>query len=92
LRLDTTIAISPGWGFARLGGENVKSFYVETGYDALHRGVWYGPGVLLVLEEGESVEVYTAPRGRRGACIGNYAYERLNPAAPPKGLRSVGDR
>ena len=69
----------------------MKSFYVDTGHEALHRGVWYGPGVLLVVEEGEDVELYVAPKGRRGACIGAYRYTKLNPISPPRGLRCNGD-
>jgi hypothetical protein len=68
----------------------MKTFYVEAGHDVLHRGVWYGPDVLLVVEEGEAVEVYAAPRGRRGACIGNYPYGKLDAGRPPPGLRVNG--
>jgi hypothetical protein len=68
----------------------MKSFLVEPEHDVLHRGVWYGPGVLLVIEEGESVEVYAAPKGKRGACIGAYAYGKLDPSSPPPGLKHNG--
>lgn len=68
----------------------MKSFYVEAEHDARHRGVWYGPGVLLIVEEGESVEVYAAPKGKRGACIGNWQYNKLDAKSPPPGLKPNG--
>ncbi|HJQ58584.1 MAG TPA: hypothetical protein VJ890_16865 [Vineibacter sp.] len=66
-----------------------KTFLVEPGHEALHRGVWYGPGVMVILEEGERVEVYAAPNGKRGACIGNHDYVKLDPDRPPGGLRKA---
>jgi hypothetical protein len=65
-----------------------KTFFVEPGHEALNRGVWYGTGVMLIVEEGERVEIYAAPNGKRGACIGNYEYTKLNQDRPPNGLRA----
>ncbi|HEX2884864.1 hypothetical protein [Vineibacter terrae] len=66
----------------------MKTFRVEPGHDALHRGVWHGPGVRVILEEGERLDVYsTTSQGARNGCIGSYHYAQLNPAAPPPGLR-----
>jgi hypothetical protein len=69
------------------GGAMSKTFFVEPGHEALNRGVWYGTGVLLIVEEGERVEVYAAPNGKPAACIGNYEYAKLNQDRPPAGLR-----
>lgn len=66
-----------------------KTFFVEPGHEALNRGVWYGPGVMLIVEEGERVEVYVVNSGKRGACIGNHDYSKLNPERPPAGLRKA---
>jgi hypothetical protein len=63
-----------------------KTFLVEPGHEALHRGVWYGPGVKLIIEEGDHVEVYAAPHGKPAACIGNYEYRKLSVESPPAGL------
>jgi hypothetical protein len=66
----------------------MKTFRVEPGHDALHRGVWHGPGVRVILEEGERLEVYsTTAEGARAGCIGRYDYTQLSPTAPPPGLR-----
>ncbi|TXL73860.1 hypothetical protein FHP25_19610 [Vineibacter terrae] len=64
-----------------------KTFFVEPGYEAFNRGVWYGPGILLIVEEGERVEVYAAPNGKPAACVGNHEYTKLNQDRPPTGLR-----
>lgn len=66
----------------------MKTFYVETGHEALHRGVWYGPSVRVILEDGEGLAVYAAPDGKRGDCLGTYAYAQLDKTRPPRGLRS----
>ena len=66
----------------------MKTFYVEAGHEALHRGVWYGPGVLVILEDGEGLAVYAAPEGKRGACLGTHSYAQLDKSKPPTGLRS----
>ena len=67
----------------------MKCFNVEQGHDVQHRGAWYGPGVLLILEPGDDVDVYAAPGGVRGTCVGSYRYSQLDPNAPPQGLCCV---
>ncbi|HEX2885993.1 hypothetical protein [Vineibacter terrae] len=66
----------------------MKTFYVEAGHEARHRGVWYGPGILVILEDGEGVEVFATANGQRGACIGSYTYMQLDATSPPRGLRA----
>jgi hypothetical protein len=68
--------------------DRLKTFYVEAGYEARHRGVWYGPGILVILEDGEGVDVFATSHGRRDVCIGTYAYAQLDPTSPPQGLRA----
>lgn len=71
-----------------------KSFLVDTGYEVLYGYVWYGPGVQLVVEEGDQILLYVTPRNKRGACVGKYRYNQLDVDAPPQGLRkmSVADK
>jgi hypothetical protein len=65
-----------------------KIFLVDPGHEALHRGVWYGPGVKLIIEDGDRVEVFLAPQGKPAACIGDYDYRKLSPDHPPVGLHT----
>ena len=67
----------------------MKCFYVKTDHDVRHRRAWYGPGLRLIVEPGEDVEVYAAPRGLRGTCIGSYRYSQLDPVHPPQGLQCL---
>lgn len=68
----------------------MKTFRVEPGHDALHRGVWHGPGMRVMLEEGEWLEIHTTmEHGERGGCIGKYQYVQLDPSAPPPGLSCI---
>ncbi|TWT01247.1 hypothetical protein [Reyranella sp. CPCC 100927] len=67
----------------------MKTFHVESDHEALHRGVWYRPGVLVILEDGEGLAVYAAPGGKRGACLGTYTHAQLDASKPPQGLRST---
>ncbi len=65
----------------------MKTFRVEPGHDALHRGVWHGPGMRVMLEENEWLEIHTTlPDGKRAGRIGKYGYAQLDPTAPPPGL------
>ena len=65
----------------------MKTFRVEPGHDALHRGVWHGPGMRVMVEEGEWLEIHTTSgRGERNGCVGKYQYAQLDPSAPPPGL------
>ena len=66
-----------------------KSFLVDAGYEVLYGHVWYGPGLLLVIEEGDQILVYLTPHNKRGACIGKYVYRELDVDAPPRGLRQL---
>jgi hypothetical protein len=63
-----------------------KTFWVEDGHDVLVGRIWYGAKILVLVEPGQIAEVYYAPNGKRGACIGSYIYESLDEERPPPGL------
>jgi hypothetical protein len=66
-----------------------KTFRVEEQHEVLVGRIWYGPDVLLLVEKAQEVEVYYAPDGQRGRCIGRHAYADLQEEKPPPGLRST---
>jgi hypothetical protein len=63
-----------------------KTFFVAPGYEAVNRGVWHGPGLLLSVEEGESVAIYASNEGPSLTCVGTYLYTQLDATMPPPGL------
>lgn len=63
-----------------------KTFFVAPGFEAVHRGVWHRAGLLLMVEEGDSVVLYTAEGGASKSCIGTYLHAQLDTAVPPAGL------
>jgi len=65
-----------------------KSLFLEPGHLARCGDLWYEPGILLIVEEHEQVEVYTARNGKPVICRGSYGYAQLNPRRLPTGLRS----
>lgn len=73
-------------------GRMTKTFVVEADHDVLAGRVWHGQGLLVPVEPDERVEIYVVVNGKRGACIGAYAYGALNVEAPPRGLRRPADR
>lgn len=68
----------------------VKTFFVEEGHMARSGGAWYEPGILLVVEPHERVDVFVAERGMPTVFEGRYTYERLSVDLPPAGLLSAG--
>jgi hypothetical protein len=66
-----------------------KVFRVAEGHEVVKGYVTYGPGLLLDVERDEVIEIYVAQQGKRGACIGKYAYRHLEPDQPPNGLTSI---
>lgn len=68
----------------------VKTFFVEEGHMARSGGTWYEPGILLVVEPHERVDVFAAERGMPTVFEGRYTFERLNVDLPPAGLLSAG--
>jgi len=63
-----------------------KTFFVASGHEAVNRGVWHRPGLLLAVEEGESVEIYATNGSAPKICLATYHYKELDAAAPPTGL------
>jgi hypothetical protein len=68
----------------------VKSFLVRPGHFAQCDGLWYEPGILLVVAPQDRVEVFVNRNGNPAACIGTYSFAQLNEQAPPFGLLSLG--
>ena len=68
----------------------VKTFFVEEGHMARSGGLWYEPGILLIVEPHERVDVFMAEGGMPTVFEGRYTYERLNVDLPPTGLLSAG--
>lgn len=66
-----------------------KAFCVAADYDVRVGFIWHGPGLVAHVEPGVKVEVYYAPRGKRGACVGTHTYETLDEAKPPRGLKTT---
>ena len=67
-----------------------KTFFVEEGHMARCGGIWYEPGILVIVEPHERVDVFMAERGMPTVFEGRYTYERLNVDLPPAGLLSAG--
>ncbi|HEX2888119.1 hypothetical protein [Vineibacter terrae] len=63
-----------------------KTFFVAPGYEAVNRGVWHGAGLLLSVEEDETVAIYTSNGGPSLTCVGTYLYGQLDATTPPPGL------
>ncbi|MCW5747349.1 MAG: hypothetical protein KIT36_14265 [Alphaproteobacteria bacterium] len=63
-----------------------KSFFVAPGHEAVNRGVWHRSGLLLTIEEGETVDIYATSKGVPDIRLGTYRYEQLDAVAPPIGL------
>jgi len=68
----------------------VKTFFVEEGHMARSGGTWYEPGILLIVEPHERVDVFMAEGGMPTVFEGRYTYERLNVDLPPAGLLNAG--
>lgn len=68
----------------------IKTFFVEEGHMARCGGLWYEPGILLIVEPHERVDVFVSERGMPTIFEGRYTYERLNVDLPPAGLLSAG--
>ena len=63
-----------------------KTFFVAPGHEAVNRGIWHRAGLLLAVEEGESVEIYATNGSAPKICLATYHYTDLDTAAPPIGL------
>lgn len=63
-----------------------KTFFVAPGHEAVNRGVRHPSGLLLAVEEGESVDVYATNGSSPKICLGTYQYAQLDAGSPPIGL------
>lgn len=63
-----------------------KTFFVAPGHEAVNRGIWHPPGLLLAVEEGESVDIYATNGSAPKICVATYKYADLDAGAPPTGL------
>ncbi len=68
---------------------SAKVFRVSPGYEVVKGYVTYGPGLVLDVEHGENIRVFAAMQAGPAPCVGQYAYDDLAPAAPPRGLAGV---
>ena len=66
-----------------------KSLFLQPGHLARCGDLWYEPGILLIVEAHEEVEVYTARNGMPAIRRGTYGYAQLDPRRLPTGLRSA---
>jgi hypothetical protein len=63
-----------------------KTFFVAPGHEAVNRGVWHPPGLLVSVEEGETLSVYAVNGGAPKILLATYRYDELDADAPPTGL------
>jgi hypothetical protein len=67
-----------------------KSLYLQPGYLARCGQLWYEPGILIVVEPHERLEVYAARADNMpGIRRGSYAFKQLDPAHLPAGLSKI---
>jgi len=64
-----------------------KAFFLEPGLFARCDGLWYEPGILLVVEPGDRVEIFASRDGSPGMRKAHYDYRQLDAKEPPVGLR-----
>lgn len=67
-----------------------KMFFVEENHLAHSGGLWYAPGILMVVEPHEKVDVYGARDGMPDTFKGRFGYDGLALDTPPAGLLSAG--
>lgn len=63
-----------------------KTFFVAPGHEAVNRGVRHLPGLLLAVEEGETVDIYATNGDAPKIRLATYHYDQLDAASPPIGL------
>jgi hypothetical protein len=67
-----------------------KPIYLQSGYLARCGKLWYEPGILIVVEQHERLNVYAARADNMpGIRRGSYAFEQLDIAHLPVGLSNV---
>lgn len=64
-----------------------KAFFLEPGLLARCDGIWYEPGILMVVEPGDRVEIFAAREGSPGLRKAHYLFRQLDAKEPPPGLR-----
>jgi hypothetical protein len=63
-----------------------KTFFLKPGHLARCDGLWYEPGILLAVAQGDSVELFTARKGMPENSCGTFSYQQLDRAEPPAGM------
>ena len=63
-----------------------KTFFVAPGHEAVNRGIWHAPGLLVSIEEGETLSVYAVNGSEPKILLATYRYDELDADAPPTGL------
>lgn len=63
-----------------------KAFVVEEGHEVRCGHVWHRPGLLVLVEPHQSVEIYLTIDGKRGEHVGSYVHAELDLANLPQGL------
>ena len=66
-----------------------KVFRVAPGYEVVKGYVTYGAGLVLDVEHGETIQVFAASSGDSASRVGQFAYDDLATAAPPRGLAVI---
>jgi hypothetical protein len=64
----------------------IKMFFVRPGHFARSGGLWYEPGILMIVEPAEQVDIFVDQEGVPGARIGCCGFAHLDEQAPPAGL------
>lgn len=67
-----------------------KSLFLKPGYLARCGALWYEPGILIVVEQHERLDVYTARKDNMpGIRRGSHTYAQLDLGRLPAGLCAV---
>jgi hypothetical protein len=91
---DITRALPPS---ARASSESsegtmmpVKIFRVASGYEVVKGYVTYGAGLMLDIEQGETIRIFETSRRTRARSVGTFSYSDLRATKPPRGLTIEG--
>jgi hypothetical protein len=94
---DTTQAVDiaqalPPSARETLGGRvmPIKVFRVASGYEVVKGYVTYGAGLMLDIEQGETIQIFETPRRAQASRVGTFSYGDLRATKPPRGLTIEG--
>jgi hypothetical protein len=68
----------------------VKIFRVASGYEVVKGYVTYGAGLMLDIEQGETIRIFETSRRARARSVGTFSYSDLRATKPPRGLTIEG--